>query len=84
MQMKLKLCVVLEIILLQEYIKDLLWKAVNGIASMKIKGKTMFKNVEAFWLEKPTYSPNQGNDGESLFYQEQSKHAEPDVITARP
>ena len=57
---------VLEIILLQDHIKDFVYKAVNGIVGMIIEGKITFKNLEALLLENPTYSPNQGTMGESL------------------
>ena len=66
MHRKLELYMVLEIILLQDHIKYFVYKAVNGIAGMKIEGRIMFKNLEALSLEKPTYSPNQGTVEESL------------------
>ena len=50
---------VLEIILLQDHIKDFVYKAVNGIAGIKIEGKITFQNLEALSPEKLTYSPNQ-------------------------
>ena len=51
---------VLEIILLQDHIKDLAYKEV------KIKGKITFKNLEALSLEQSIHSPNQGTVEESL------------------
>ena len=36
---KSELCMVLEIILLQDHTKDFVWKALNDIAGMKIEGK---------------------------------------------
>ena len=66
MQRKLELCMVLEIILLQDHIKDFVNKALSGIAGMKIEGKITFKNLEALPLGKSSYSPNQGTVEESL------------------
>ena len=66
MQRKLELCMVLEVILLQDHKKDFVYKAVNNIAGMKIEGKITFKNLEAFSLEKLTYSSNQETGEESL------------------
>ena len=60
MQKKLELCMVLEIVLLQDHIQDLVYKAVNSIAVMKIEGKITSKNLKALSTEKLTYSPNQG------------------------
>ena len=57
---------VLEVILLQDHKKDFVYKAVNNIAGMKIEGKITFKNLEAFSLEKLTYSSNQETGEESL------------------
>ena len=56
MQRKLEPYLVLEIILLQDHIKDFAYKAVNG----------MKKKLDTLSLEKPTYSPNQGTVKESL------------------
>ena len=42
---KSELCIVLQIILLQDHIKDFVYKAVNGIGGMTIKGKITVKNV---------------------------------------
>ena len=66
MQRKLELCMVLKVILLQDHKKDFVYKAVNNIAGMKIEGKITFKNLEAFSLEKLTYSSNQETGEESL------------------
>ena len=66
MQKKLQLCMVLEIILLQNHITDFAYKVVNGIAGMIIEGRITFKNLEALSLEKPIYSPNQGTVEENL------------------
>ena len=66
MQRKLELCMVLEINLCQDHIKDFVYKVVNCIDGMKIQGKNTFKNLEALSLEKPTYSPNQEKVEESL------------------
>ena len=60
MQKKLELCMVLEIVLLQDHIQDLVYKAVNSIAVMKIEGKITSKNLKALSTEKSTYTPNQG------------------------
>ena len=39
---EVKVCMVLETILLQTHIKNFVYKAVNGIARMKIEGKITF------------------------------------------
>ena len=57
---------VLEIIPLQDHIKDFVYKAVNGIVRTKIRRKITLKNLEALSLEKSTYSPNQETMEESL------------------
>ena len=57
---------VLEIILLQDHIKDFLYKAVNDIAGMKIEGKITSKKLEVLSLEKQTCSRNQETVEESL------------------
>ena len=65
-QRKLELFMVLGIILLQDHIKDIVYKAVSGLAGMKIEEKITFKNLEALPLEKLTYSSNQGTVEENL------------------
>ena len=57
---------VLEIILLQDRIKDFAYKAVNGIAGMKIKGRITLKNLKVLSLEKPICFPNYGTVEESF------------------
>ena len=66
MQRKLELCMVLEIILLHDHMKDFAYKAVTGIAGMKIEGRITLKNLEALPLKKRIYSPNQRTVEESL------------------
>ena len=66
MQRKFELFMVLGIILLQDHIKDNVYKAVSGLAGMKIEEKITFKNLEALPLEKLTYSSNQGTVEEDL------------------
>ena len=63
---EVRACMVLENILLQDHLKDFLYKAVNDIAGMKIEGKITSKNLEVLSLEKQTCSPNQETVEESL------------------
>ena len=44
-QKKYELCIVLQIILLQDHIKDFVYKAVNGIGGIIIEGKITVKNL---------------------------------------
>ena len=66
MQRNIELCMVLEIILLQDHIKDFAYEAVNGIAVKKIKGRITLKNLKVLFLEKPICSPNHGTVEESF------------------
>ena len=47
-QRKSELCMVLQIILLQDHVNDFAYKTVNGIAGMTIEEKITFKKLTFF------------------------------------